>query len=243
VDKQAIVYARFSPRPDASECDSITKQVERCQAYCDHKGYFIRHVHVDPNASGGTLERRGLRHALANLEKDWVLIVDRSDRLARDMLVSITIKQIIKEAGATIEYADGSPEEITPEGKLFQGILTLIAAYERDRIRLRTKLGLERKRRACQKISKIPPIGWEDDPVHIGSLRLNETEQDAIVYACRLKGEGKRSSFEIAELLNLSFGRSSCRGKPWNDRTVRRIIKRHMHWAYPLQLDLRPMHP
>lgn len=30
----ATIYARFSPRPDAAESDSNTKQVERCRAYC-----------------------------------------------------------------------------------------------------------------------------------------------------------------------------------------------------------------
>ena len=29
----AVLYARFSPRPLADECDSVEKQLERCRAY------------------------------------------------------------------------------------------------------------------------------------------------------------------------------------------------------------------
>ena len=38
---QAVIYARFSPRPDANECDSVEKQLERCRSYCKAHGYDV----------------------------------------------------------------------------------------------------------------------------------------------------------------------------------------------------------
>ena len=38
---EAVLYARFSPRPSAEECDSVEKQLERCRAYSIGQGYTV----------------------------------------------------------------------------------------------------------------------------------------------------------------------------------------------------------
>lgn len=246
MSKQAIIYTRFSPRPDAAECDSGEKQKERCEAYCRQQG----HVHnglwfSDENVSGGVLSRSALTKVIEHLQlvKDGpvptILIVDSSDRLARDMLVNLTIRQQVADAGAAIEFADGSPDDTTPEGKLFQNILAAFSAYERDRIRFRTKKGLDRKRKNGERTTGKIPIGWQLDPDNPKRLVKHHGELNAIRRMCYLKSR-ELSSVEIALRLH-----GFCRGKLWSARTVRKMIAKHAHWACPVTGDLKlePTHP
>ncbi len=239
---QAIIYTRFSPRPNADECKSNEKQMERCVAYCLRKDYsWISGPFQDRNISGGILNRPGLQAALTALESGMVLVVDSSNRLARDMLVNLTIRHEVEKAGAVIEYADGSPTSTTPEGALFQNILAAFAAYERDRIRLRTKKGLERKRKNGERTTGKIPIGWEKNPEDPKRLMVCHQERRAIIAIC-IWSHMDKSSVEIAERVGQYHG--LCRGKPWSDRTIRRLIKRHMFWAGPSgDLSLEPKHP
>src|SRR5437870_5093362 len=48
----AIVYARWSPRPNAEDCLSIETQLDRCRAYCQGNEYEIVQEYQEPNVSG-----------------------------------------------------------------------------------------------------------------------------------------------------------------------------------------------
>ncbi len=238
--KTAIIYTRFSPRPNAAECDSCEKQIERCEAHCKQRGYDYVVPYRDEGVSGGILQRPNLMAALARLKPGFVFVVDSSDRLARDMLVNLTIRQQVADAGATIEFADGSTCEDTPEGKLFQNILAAFSAYERDRIRLRTKQGLARKRENGERTTSKIPIGWQLDPDDPKRLIKHHGEMNSIRRMCQLKAQFEYSSEGIALRLH-----GSCRGKPWSTRTVRKMLKKHAYWACPVigDLSLEPKHP
>jgi DNA invertase Pin-like site-specific DNA recombinase len=239
--KQAIIYTRFSPRPDADECESIEKQMNRCRAHCIRSGYIEDQAFQDPKVSGGILNRPGLQAALKALGSDTVLVVDSSDRLARDMLVNLTIRHEVEKAGATIEFADGSPTPTTPEGELFQNILAAFAAYERSRIRRNTKRGLAKKRKNGERTTGKIPIGEMLDPGDPKRTVRCESEWMAIKVMCKWSG-WKWSSKKIAKRLKNVVG--PCRGGAWSPRTVRRLINRHSYWAGPNgDPSLEPTHP
>jgi site-specific DNA recombinase len=232
--KQAVIYTRFSPRPNAAECASCENQEARCRAHCVEYGYAVGQAFSDRNVSGGLLDRPGLSDALEALEPGWVLVVDSADRLARDLLVSLTIRHQVSERGATIECADGSPMATTPEGKLLANILAAFSAYERDRVRFRTSRGLKERQANGEWFGK-PPIGWMRDPEDSKRLVRCEEEQRAIEYIRKKSSEGC-SSTRIAILLNRALKNapdhdkppfSFCRGGPWTARTVSRILKRN----------------
>lgn len=218
--KEAVIYARFSPRPNAEECESNERQGERCLAYCDKQGYEVVSRWADDAISGRILDRPGLSVAIKSLEPGMVLVVDRADRLARDMLVNLTIRHQVDKAGATIEFADGSPNADTPEGRLFSHILAAFAAYERDRISARTSAGLKRKQAAGQHLGKAP-VGYRVDP-DTKALVEDEDEQAAIKEILHMASHGALSH-AIAASITLRLG--PFRGKPWSARTVRRLIQ------------------
>jgi len=220
----AVIYTRFSPRPNAKECDSCEKQEERCRAYCQQKGYQVEGIQADPDTSGGVLERLGLRMAIQRIDDapgKAVLVADTPDRLARDMLVSLTIRHEVERAGARIEFANGVQVSETPEGRLFSNILAAFAAYERDRIRYATSRGMKRRQANGEWFGK-PPVGWMRDPDDSKKLVKNLDEQDAIAAIQMLANAGCESSREIAKRITEGFG--LFRGKPWSARTVRKIL-------------------
>jgi len=221
--KQAIIYCRFSPRPDAKESKSNEKQIERCSLYCDKQNYHVHSILCDTAISGKTINRPRLNDAISELKPGMVLVVDTADRLARDMLVALTIQHEVEQRGGTIEYADGSPSRATPEGRLFGNILSAFAQYDRERFARRTKAGLAKKRANGQWLGK-PPIGYKLDRV-TKQLIKDANEQEVLDVIMRQHNSNIPSGV-ITDFLDSCYG--LCRGKPWNARTVRRIIKREI---------------
>ena len=215
---QAIIYSRFSPCPGQDDSLSNEKQEGRCRAYCNQREYDIIRAFRDDAVSGTQLDRPGLSEAIADLLPGMILVVDRSDRLARDVIVDLTIRQRIKATGAVLEFADRTPNEDTPEGRLISGVFSLFAAFERDRIAARTSAGLRRKQANGEWLGK-PPVGYR-----VVDRRLVEDAQEqlAIGYIRRISTFCKHSSAQIAELATEGYG--LFRGKPWSARTIRKII-------------------
>ncbi len=218
---RAIIYTRFSPRPNAADCDSCEKQAERCRLYCIRADYHVTTDYRDESVSGGVYDRPGLKRAIDALKRGDVLVVDSADRLARDMLVSLTIRHEVELIGARIEYANGSTCSNTPEGKLFENILAAFACFERDRIRLRTKQGLAKKKAAGVWLGKVP-IGYRVDPETKGLVE-DKFERDGItlIHLVRKDRPGA-SAKDIASGITAKHG--LLRGKPWSGRSIRRIL-------------------
>ena len=235
----AVIYTRFSPRPGAAECDSCEKQEERCRAYCERVGYAVlppsegdAGVFSDPGISGGVMHRQGLSAALgrlAGIKGDKVLVVDAANRLARDMLVSLTIRHEVRRVGARIEYANGLSPDFTPEGELFNNILAAFASYERDRVRYATSRGMKRRQANGEWFGK-PPVGWGLDPERKTVLVPCEEERAALETAARMRRRGA-GLLEIAQHLTEAHG--LFRGRPWSVRTLRRLNRTNFSVPVP----------
>lgn len=240
MNKQCVIYTRFSPRPDAAECDSCDKQQERCMVYADNKHYNIEGMYRDENVSGGKLFRPGLQRAIEALKPDWILIVDRSDRLARDIAVGLAIRTQIRDLSCTIEYVDGTPSGDNPEDTLFQNIMSSFATYERDRTRFATKRAMGKKRKACERVGQLP-VGWMLDPYDLAQKRLIKypEEWECIRIICSLY-----NTLTISQTTD-HMNRYHDHVRKWKPKTVRRLLKKHRYWACPKTGDpeLEPAYP
>jgi DNA invertase Pin-like site-specific DNA recombinase len=151
-----------------------------------------------------------------------VFVVDRNDRLARDLLVALTIRHEIEKLGCHIECADGTPPCNTPEGELFANILSAFAQFERKKIGQRTKAGLAHKRADGMYLGKCP-VGYKRDTQ--GKLVPDEYEQNSVRYIMREHGAGLKAPEITARLQSIA---GNIRGNPWCARTVHRIIEREL---------------
>ena len=223
--KQAAIYNRFSPRPDADTSKSNLQQRNRCQDYCNRKDYNVQVIFSDESISGSTLFRPGLNRIMDALHPGMVLVVDTPDRLARDLLVDLTIRKQIADLGCTLEFADGSPNTETPEGELIHDIMAAFASYERKKFARRTKAGMAKKKSEGVWCGR-PPIGWRKVKLN-DKLVEDPNEQNAIAQMRRLAVS--YTAQQIADIFNNPSPDSDyglCRGRPWSARTIRRILSK-----------------
>ncbi|MCW2319257.1 DNA invertase Pin-like site-specific DNA recombinase [Rhodoblastus acidophilus] len=109
-------------------------------------------------ASGVKTDRAQLRRAVAQLDKDDVLLVSRLDRLARSTRDLLNVLAEITERGAGFRsLADAWADTTTPHGRLMLTVLGGLAEFERDLIRARTSEGRARAKANGVKLGRKTP--------------------------------------------------------------------------------------
>ena len=128
--KRAILYARFSPRKNADECDSVDRQLTALHEYCDEKGIEVMAEFSDEALSGADYDRPGLWDAVAALKRGWILLCRDYQRLARDTTLAMVIEQKIKARGCSLmsmENGDLVDRHEYPSMKLMRTIIQAFA--------------------------------------------------------------------------------------------------------------------
>lgn len=226
---KALIYTRFSPRPDAKDCDSCAKQDYRCKIFATNNSYEIIGRFWDENTSGVAIDRKyfnSMITALKPKKEKIVIIIDTPDRLARDTLVSLLLQERIEQAGGLIVYADGSPSGNTPEQKFFATIRMALSTFERDRIAYATSRGLK-KRQANGEFFGKPPIGYMRPEGKGTKLVPCMPEREAVKIARDCFKIGW-SAAGIAQYLQDEY--SNFRGDCWKAKTVKRMARKAHKW-------------
>lgn len=223
----AVVYTRFSPRPDAAESESCETQEAQLLEYAASKGWTIRSMHRDEGKSGKDLERPGLAAALAELRKGDRLLVVRRDRLSRDAFLAEVLRRKVTARGAKILAIYGDPvgaDDETPEGRFVRGVLDLVAQLERELIGARTRSSMRTQARKGKLVSRYAPYGWKPDPEDPARLVRDPIEQEHVQLVFELKLQGL-SPWQIADRLT-KRGVKNRAGGAWSHKTVSKILAR-----------------
>jgi site-specific DNA recombinase len=143
---QAVLYARFSPRPSPEECDSDEKQLERCRAYCVGHGYTVIAEYSDRDLSGGRADNRpGLQAAIAEAcARKAVLCVYVLSRLARYTKDAIDLAERLSAAGADLAVIRENVNTRSPMGRFIFTLFSALAQLEREQIAERTSSAMLR---------------------------------------------------------------------------------------------------
>lgn len=222
---QAVIYARFSPRPNAAECESIETQLARCRAYCQAKGWTVSGEYADANLSGGSLaERVGLEAALESVcRRGRVLVVYSLSRLARNTRDALDLAAKIDAAGADLAVLDMSIDTSSALGRFTFTLMAALAQLEREQTAERTSDAMLRRQASGQRMSSEAPYGWKVDPTDPARLVEDIDEQDVIAIILQWKAEGDSARTVAA---NLNATKTPCRGSKWHHETVKRIVAR-----------------
>jgi putative DNA-invertase from lambdoid prophage Rac len=225
---QAVLYARFSPRPKGAEVESNDNQVERMQRYCELAGLEVIEVVTDEYVSGSLplADRPGGRVLLDLVDGNRGLhvVIQKVDRLFRNYPEAGRTVDVWSACGVTLHLADQGGCSIdtgTATGYLMFGQLALFADFERRVIGERTQQAMRRYVRTGRRVSAEPPYGWrvaEDD-----KLVRDIAEQAAVDRMVELKGEGTGLR-AIARQLEAEGYES--RNGGWHHNTVSRILDR-----------------
>lgn len=234
---KAVIYARFSPRPNADESESNERQIERCQEYARVRGYKVVAVYSEPETSGGdddrkvdpaeaVRKRQGLIDALDALQPGWVLLVRWRSRLARDPYLEEWCHRRAESIGARIEAADEN-NDVDPAATLVRGILAEFRRYERLMTKERTRRAMRRHQAAGRRMGRADraPWGFMVDPQDATRLIPCPEEQEIAETIVRLhtqQGLGLRAICRCLEQHGLKR-----RGKDtWNHVLVKDILER-----------------
>ena len=94
-------------------------------------------IYVDHGLTGCNRDRPGLREALAACREGDTLVVTKLDRLARSLPDARAIAEELTARRVRLGGAVYDPTD--PVGRLLFNVLAMVAEFEADLIRLRTK--------------------------------------------------------------------------------------------------------
>ena len=128
-----IGYARVS-----TAGQDLTAQREQLTAL----GVDAERIHVDHGLTGTNRARPGLETALAAVRSGDVLVVTKLDRLARSVPDARAIADQLVERGAALSLGGSVYDPHDPVGRLLFNVLGMVAEFEADLIRMRTREGM-----------------------------------------------------------------------------------------------------
>jgi DNA invertase Pin-like site-specific DNA recombinase len=150
---RVAVYARVSTA--SQTVDNQTQELERLAAL---RGWTIVATFRDEGISGA--KGRDGRPALdallkAATRREFDLIAVWSiDRLGRSLQHLVTTVNDLHAQGVQLYFHQQAIDTTTPSGKLMFGVFSSFAEFERDLIRERIKLGVERARKEGKKLGR-----------------------------------------------------------------------------------------
>jgi DNA invertase Pin-like site-specific DNA recombinase len=173
-----IGYARVS-----TDEQDLTAQRDALDAL----GVSADRVYVDHGLTGTKRDRPGLREALAACRSGDTLVVTKLDRLARslpdarDIADELTRREVKLSLGASVH------DPTDPVGRLLFNVLAMVAEFEADLIRMRTREGMKVAKAKGRLRGKQP--------------KLSPRQEAHLV---ELHATGGHTSAELAELFGVA---------------------------------------
>ena len=219
----ALSYLRVSGRGQV-EGDGFARQREAIGRFARASGYAIEDEYRDEGVSGtkDLGDRPGLAALLDRIESNGirVVLVERADRLARDLMVSEVILDQFARVGARVLTADGvdlTNADDDPTRTLIRQVLAAVAQFDKSVTVLKLRAARQRVRCRAGRCEGRKPFG----------TRPGEDQTLALMKELRRKPRGgTRLSFgAIARRLSAE-GHPTRSGRPWAPGSVHAILTR-----------------
>ena len=150
-------------------------------------GVAPERIYVDHGLTGTNRTRPGLREAMAACRGGDVLVVTKLDRLARslpdarDIVAELTAREVKLSLGGSVH------DPTDPVGRLLFNVLAMVAEFESDLIKMRTREGMKVARAKGRLRGKKP--------------KLSPRQEAHLV---ELHHAGAHTSAELAELFSVA---------------------------------------
>jgi len=221
---KTLAYLRVSGKGQVNK-DGFPRQREAIRKYAKANGLEIAGEYRDEGVSGTKeLEhRQGLAALLDYIEANGVkiVLVERADRLARDLMVSEVILGQFRDLGVSVISADSGVDLTTgdddPTRTLIRQVLGAVSQFEKSVIVLKLRAARERTKRKTGRCEGRKPYGY-----YPGEDRVIQR----IRQLYRKPHGGERLGFRtIARKLN-DEGIPTRSGAQWSDTQVKSILTR-----------------
>lgn len=227
----AFAYLRVSGLSQV-DGDGFPRQIASCEEYASRNGIQIIGVYREEGITGKSdLDNRpALRQCIADLLANGtkIILIEKLDRLARDLMIQENIIQDLQRRGITlISVSEPDLCSSDPTRTLIRRILGSFFQYEKEMIS--SKLRVARTR--IKSHGRNPGArNYSPDPIKNCNAEgrkpfgFHESESAIFEQMRSMKAQGL-SSVKIAE--NLNVARIPTRyGKPWLASTVAKILAR-----------------
>jgi len=220
---QAVSYLRVSGKGQA-DGDGPERQRVAIARFAKASGLDLLEEFSDLGVSGTRelADRPGLAALLDRLEANGVrtVIVERADRLARQLMVQEVIVAQFQRIGARILTADGvdlTSGNEDPTRALIRQVLGAVAQFEKNVTVLKLRAARERKRNRGERVEGVKPYGYFPAEAAIIS-RMKELR--------RKPPKGRRPSLsDVAARLNADGHRNRA-GREWSAQLVHHVLRR-----------------
>ena len=173
-----IGYAR-----ESTDKQDLTAQLDALTAF----GMEPERIYVDKGLTGTNRARPGLREALAAGRAGDTLVVTKLDRLARSVADAHDISKELTARGVKLNLGGSVHDPTDPVGKLLFTALAMVAEFEADLARMRTREGMKVAKAKGRLRGKQP--------------KLNARQEAHLV---ALHDAGEHTSAELAELFGVA---------------------------------------
>jgi len=163
-------------------------------------------IYVDQGLTGANRARPGLREALAACREGDTLVVTKLDRLARslpdarDILEGLTARQVKLSIGGSVH------DPTDPVGRLLFNVLAMIAEFEGDLIRLRTREGMKVAKQKGRLRGKQPKLNPRQQ-AHL--VALHDASEHTTAELADLFGVGRSTVYRTIAREATPAGRAS----------------------------------
>ena len=144
-------------------------------------------LYVDHGLTGTNRERPGLREALAACRAGDTLVVTKLDRLARSLPDARDIAENLTDREIRLNLGGSIYDPTDPVGRLLFNVLAMVAEFEADLIRARTREGMKVARDKGRLRGKQP--------------KLSPLQESHLV---ELHRGGQHTSADLAELFGVA---------------------------------------
>lgn len=144
-------------------------------------------VDVEHGLTGRNRDRPGLAQALAAVREGDTLVVTKRDRLARSLPDARGIADELTNKGVALSIGGSVYDPNDPVGRLLFNVLGMVAEFEADLIRARTREGVQIAKAAGKLRGRQPT--------------LSKTKRKHLL---DLAAAGKHTQSELAELFDVS---------------------------------------
>lgn len=149
-------------------------------------GVTPERIYVDHGLTGTNRERPGLREALAACRAGDTLVVTKLDRLARSLPDARAIADELTTRQVSLNLGGSVYDPNDAIGRLLFNVLAMVAEFESDLIRLRTREGMKVAKAKGRLRGKQPKLNRRQE-AHLASLI----------------DSGEYSTAEVAELFSV----------------------------------------
>jgi DNA invertase Pin-like site-specific DNA recombinase len=187
VDGLLIGYARVS-----TDAQDLTVQREALAAL----GVPAERIYVDRGLTGTTRDRPGLREALAACRPGDTLVVTKLDRLARSLADARNIADELTSRQVGLNLGGSVHDPRDPVGRLLFNVLAMVAEFEADLIRMRTREGMKVAKNKGRLRGKRPKLSPRQE-AHL--VALHRAGEHTTTELAELFGVGRATVYRAIE--------------------------------------------